>query len=77
MSYCTKNPYGADEAQRTLDKLVMRWRTGTLKDPCFARRAYKCPDCGWYHLTKQDARRPNPTDLFATGAVPRKPVNFR
>lgn len=77
MSYCTKNQYGRVEAQEALDRLVRRWRTGTLKDPCFARRAYVCPDCGYYHLTKQDARRFNPTDLFPTGEVPRKPVGVR
>jgi hypothetical protein len=58
--------FGAAEAQATLNRLVVRWRTGTIQDPCFAKRAYECPSCGAYHLTKQDPRRHNPTDVFAT-----------
>lgn len=61
---CTKRGYrNAEEAQRTLNRLAQRWQDGTLEDPCFARRAYICPDCGNYHLTKQAARRFNPTDV--------------
>jgi hypothetical protein len=56
----------AKEALITLERLIRRWMDGTLADPCFARRAYLCPDCGHYHLTKQPARRPNPTDVHVT-----------
>ena len=55
----------AFEAQDALALLVKRWSDGTILDPCFAKRAYKCPDCGCYHLTKQTARRFNPTDVHA------------
>lgn len=57
----------AEAAQRALDLLVQRWRLGTIADPCFARRGYLCPECGQYHLTKQPARRYNPTDVHAKG----------
>ena len=57
---------GRADAQATLDRLVERWNNGTLNDPCFAKRAYPCPDCKYYHLTKQDPRRHNPADVFPT-----------
>ena len=64
MSYCTKRGYpDAFAAQEALSRLVQRWLDGTIQDPCVAQRAYKCPDCGSYHLTKQPARRFNPTDV--------------
>lgn len=53
-------------ATAVLNRMVERWNNGTIEDPCFAQRAYRCPDCGYYHLTKQPARRPNPTDVFPT-----------
>lgn len=77
MSDCTKRQYTASTAQITLDRLVQRWKDGTLQDPCYARRAYLCPSCGHYHLTKQDARRFNPTDVFPTGTVPTKSTTVR
>lgn len=58
----------ATEAVRVLNRLQVRWNDGTILDPCFAKRAYRCPDCGFYHLTKQDARSYNPTDVFPTVA---------
>lgn len=71
---CTKRSYpDAATAKRVLDRLVQRWNDGTIEDPCFAKRAYQCPDCGSYHLTKQDARRFNPTDVYAEGFVPAFP----
>ncbi len=60
----------AAEAKLVLDRLVRRWRDGSIQDPCFAKRGYHCPDCGFYHLSKQDARRFQPTDVYAEGFVP-------
>lgn len=73
-SNCTtgKRQYSsAAEAQSTLDRLIRRWNDGTIADPCFAKRAYKCPFCGDYHLTKKDAHRFNPTDVFPTLPLPK------
>lgn len=75
MSFSTcqtnKRQYGtARTAQNILDNLIRRWNTGEIQDPCFARRAYVCPFCGQYHLTKMDANRPNPSDVFPSLPLP-------
>lgn len=61
-----KRKYTRTEAVDALNAIVHRKRSGTIRDMCFAKRAYYCPDCGYYHLTKQDARRPSTYDVFAT-----------
>lgn len=66
-----KRQYSADEAVATLDRLIRRWNEGTIEDPCFAKRAYDCPFCPSYHLTKMDAHRANPTDVFPTLPLPK------
>ena len=60
-----KRCYSRQEAVAALDLIVERWNTGTILDPCFAKRGYQCP-CGAYHLSKQDPRRFNNTDVFAS-----------
>lgn len=60
-----KRRYTRTEAIAALDLIVKRWNTGTILDPCFAKRGYLCP-CGAYHLSKQDPRFKNPSDVFAT-----------
>jgi hypothetical protein len=60
----------ARAAKAALDRLMERWRLGTIADPCFAKRGYLCPDCDQYHLTKLDARRYNPTDVHIDRSNP-------
>lgn len=60
-----KRRYTRTEAVAALDLIVERWNTGTILDPCFAKRGYLCP-CGAYHLSKQDPRQFQATDVFAT-----------
>lgn len=64
--YTGKRTYNRSEAVEALNTIVRRKRTGAIRDMCYAKRAYQCPDCGSYHLTKQDARRPSSADVFAT-----------
>ncbi len=64
--YSGKRQYTRDQAIDALNTLVTRKRNGTIRDMCYAKRAYRCPDCGHYHLTKQEARRTNSADVFAT-----------
>jgi len=63
----------AADAKEALDRLIRRWMDGSLADPCFAKRAYRCPDCDQYHLTKQDGRG-NPTDVHAV--LPQKAIEM-
>lgn len=56
----------AQAAQGALDTLEARIAAGTIEDMCFAKRAYICPDCNDYHLSKLGARHYNPTDVYAT-----------
>ena len=53
-----------EAAREALDRLSTRWAEGTIEFPCYVRRAFLCPDCDNWHLTKAGARHFNPTDVF-------------
>lgn len=73
---CSTGKHGywdAQTAQAALDTIEQRIADGTIEDMCFARRAYICPECDDYHLSKHGAKHYNPTDVYATsvrGPVP-------
>lgn len=54
----------AVEAREALDRIQARWSDGSIEDPCFAGRAYRC-ECGGFHLSK-DNRKRNHDDVFPT-----------
>lgn len=63
----------AREAQAALDLIERRISDGTILDMCYARRAYLCPDCDDFHLSKKGAKHYNPTDVYPTSV--RGPVS--
>lgn len=71
MNTCVKIGYRSPQAaQGALDTLEQRIADGTIEDPCRAIRAYLCPSCDNWHLSKLPAKKFQPTDVYASSVKP-------